>query len=113
MYPTDVPHLHGFCTFSVPHLKIVVSHLKLEQLATLVQTFLFNVADRCISIVFYKIFDRSFKRGKFYHEDTKMTKYQRNIGEVQRFEMKFLAFEEKRFVEKELNLFIAESIKFF
>ena len=36
VYPTDVPRLHGFCTFSVPHLKIVVPHLKLEQLATLV-----------------------------------------------------------------------------
>ena len=35
MYPTDVPHLRGFCIFSVPHLKIVVPHLKLEQLATL------------------------------------------------------------------------------
>ena len=35
VYPMDVPHLHGFCTFSVPHLKIVVPHLKLEQLATL------------------------------------------------------------------------------
>ena len=35
MYPTDVPHLHGFCTFSVPYLKIVVPHLKLGQLATL------------------------------------------------------------------------------
>ena len=35
MYPTDVPHLHGFYIFSVPHLKIVVPHLKLEQLATL------------------------------------------------------------------------------
>ena len=21
-YLTDVPHLHGFCTFSVPHLKL-------------------------------------------------------------------------------------------
>ena len=31
-----VPHLHGFCTFNVPHLKIFVPHLKLEQLATLV-----------------------------------------------------------------------------
>ena len=31
MYPTDVPHLHEFCTFSVPHLK-------LEQLATLILT---------------------------------------------------------------------------
>ena len=37
VYPTDVPHLHGFCTFSVPHLKIVVPHLKLKQLATLSQ----------------------------------------------------------------------------
>ena len=35
MYPTDVPHLHGFYTFSVPHLKIIVPHLKLERLATL------------------------------------------------------------------------------
>ena len=38
VYPTNVPHLHGFCTFSVPHLKIVVPHLKLEQLATLLAT---------------------------------------------------------------------------
>ena len=27
--------LHGSCTFNVPHLKIFVSHSKLEQLATL------------------------------------------------------------------------------
>ena len=32
----DVPHLHGFYAFNVPHLKIFVLHLKLEQLATLV-----------------------------------------------------------------------------
>ena len=34
MYPTNVPYLHEFCAFSVAHLKIVIPHLKLEQLAT-------------------------------------------------------------------------------
>ena len=57
MYPTDVAHLHGFCTFSVPHLKIVVPHLKLEQLAILVtdsmimKYHLTNRMKRCICLL--------------------------------------------------------------
>ena len=77
-----------------------------------------NICVQCSRSMHFNCFlqnlwQKSFIKGKFYHGDTKTTKYQRNIEEVQRFEMKFSAFEEKWFVGRELNLFIVESIKFF
>ena len=53
VYPTDVPHLHEFCTFSVPYLKIVVPHLKLEQLATLLVVQILNL--KIVKILIYLI----------------------------------------------------------
>ena len=43
VYPTDVPRLHGFCTFSVAHLKFVLPHLQVEQLPTLLHNHLEHV----------------------------------------------------------------------
>ena len=73
---------------TVPRVVQVVETKQLELLFTLffffieqknVQIFVFNVADRCISIVFYKIFDRRVLKKENFTIETRKC---RNTKEI-------------------------------